>query len=575
MQFSTISTFTDWGSVAGCWGRPGVYRIFDYMKMSGIKDIYWRVFNGGYAMYPSKVAQVQDREGYDEWIRQRAYPQDTMSSVYLRECDFNRYDALPDAVEAANEFGINLHLWYSLFEDDHGGPFLCRFAKDHPEYWQTARDGSTYRGTLDFFFEEVRAYKLAIVDELLQYSTAGLMLDFARHNACPSSDAHGIHRFGYNPEIRAAFRDEDGRDPNDIPPADPAWLAFKQAYHTSLIAEIRRRMDATDACRELSMMIWPVDYATWACIDIQELTGQGMIQMLNAFSLKYTYNPRELLDEYAIMKAQVRDDDCRLLPGVMAYNGMYGADLDDCVRVAEENGIEELMLFEADALVKFNLLTTVRAANRGVPNYSRRLTATPVTADAEGEIDWSAVPERTEFLFNSGPKRDPVPSEKTAVQIAYTDEDLLFRFTCSDSHMDEALLPEPEDPHHRFYLDQLGPRTHFIYTFGVNVFIDPTHGHQDFFHFYLSPRDERMQETMVDETWAGEWSSEVETDDRKWTAVIRVPFASLGLPKPVPGEEWGINLLRGIRHAQETSCWFYVRWTQPYPDDMGHLVFGA
>ena len=91
-----------------------------------------------------RVAQVQDRAGYDEWIRQQAYPQETMSSLYLREVDFNRYDPLPDAVEAAAEFGVNLHLWYTIFEDDHGGPFLCRFAQDHPAYWQMARDGSTF-----------------------------------------------------------------------------------------------------------------------------------------------------------------------------------------------------------------------------------------------------------------------------------------------------------------------------------------------------------------------------------------------------------------------------------------------
>jgi len=573
MKLSAISTFTDWTSVAGCWGRPGVYRIFDYLQMAGIEDVYWRVYNGGLAMYPSQVAQVQDRGCYDEWLRQQAYPQETIKVAFLGEVDFNAYDPLPDAVEAAAEFGVRLHWWYTLFEDDHGGPFLSRFAKEHPEYWQTDRKGRTYRGTMDFFFDEVREYKLAIVDELLGYGGDGLFLDFVRHNACPSSDANGIHRFGCNPEIREAFRGERGTDPLDLPPDDAGWLEFKCAYMGSFIRDIRRRMDAAETCRELSFMAWPVDYARWACIDLPQLTRERAFQMVTSCSLRYSYSPREVIDQYETMKPQIRDAQCRILPGVMCYNGMYPADLDACAAAAEAHGIEELMLYEADGMVKHNLLTTVRALNLGVPNYKRVLKATRITPAEDGGIDWSDVPERTEFLFNSGPKAERVPSEKTAVRIACTDTEILFRFTCHDADMAQALAPVPEDPHHQFYLDALGPRIHIIYTFGVNVFLDPQLSHQDFHHFYVSPRNERLQETMSDDRWAGEWSSEVETDAEKWVATIRIPFASLGVTAPKPGDRWGANLLRGIRHAAETNCWYYLRWTQPYPDEMGALEF--
>ena len=80
------------------------------------------------------------------------------------------YNPIPDVIQASKETGINVHFWYSIFEDDHGGAYLCNFASDHPEYWQMDRDGRTYRGTLDFFFEEVRSYKLAVIDELLAHT---------------------------------------------------------------------------------------------------------------------------------------------------------------------------------------------------------------------------------------------------------------------------------------------------------------------------------------------------------------------------------------------------------------------
>ena len=102
MKISAITTLTDWTALAGCWGRPGVYRMVELLHIAGVRDVYWRVFNGGMAAYPSRVAQVQDRQAYDEWQRQQAYPQPTLRMAFLKECDFHHYDPIPDAVEAAN-----------------------------------------------------------------------------------------------------------------------------------------------------------------------------------------------------------------------------------------------------------------------------------------------------------------------------------------------------------------------------------------------------------------------------------------------------------------------------------------
>jgi len=573
MKIRAITTVSDWTSFGGCWGKVGVYRIFDYLKVAGITDIYWRVFDGGLAIYPSKVAQVEDKYVYDEWKKQQLYPQLTMSGEMKKAIDFNTFDPIADAVEVAKEFGINLYLWYTIYEDDHGGAFLCKFAKDHPEYWQMDKGGITYRGTLDFFYDEVRKYKLAIVDELLKYKTKGMMLDLVRHNACPSADADGIHRFGYNPEIRERYKKEYGTDPIDLASDDEQWLSFKRDYMTSFIKEIRAKMDATDTCKELSFMLWPVDYATWACIDVPLLTKENAVQMLCGFSLKYSYAPHEILLHHKVLKAQTESDKVKLLPGLCLYNGIYPPNIDDCAKIAEDNGIDELMLYEADKMVKFHSHGTVRAINTGVPNYKRKLQATRVEADDPNQIDWSKIPEYTEFLFSSGKKADPVPTEKTAAQFAYNNNEVIFRFTCFDSKMDVALTPIPEDPSHQYYLDALGSRTHTIYTDGVNVFLDPQLGHQNFYHFSVSPRNDRIQETMVDETWNGKWESTVETDDEKWVCTIRVPFKSVDMKKPEPGDCWGINILRGIRHAEETNIWFFITWNQPRPEELGLMEF--
>jgi hypothetical protein len=559
--------------VGGAWGKPGVYSILDQMRVAGITDLYWRAFNGGLANYPSKVAQVQDRYGYDEWQRQQLYPQPTICVEYLRMMDFHEYDPIRDAIAAAREFGINLHIWYTLYEDDHGGAFLGEFARERPQYWQMDREGRSYRGTLDFFYEEVRRHKLAVVDELLSYGAAGLMLDFVRHNACPSGDRDGIHRLGYNPEIRAHYRATHGADPCDLPAADAGWLAFKRELQTDFVRDVSHKLAARGPGKELSLMVWPVDNAQWLCLDVPALSAAGELQMLTSMSLKYSIRPQEGVDMYRCLTSQVDGAKTKVVPGICGYDGNYPGLVDDYVERAEAAGVEEMMLYESDAVVRSRLLTTVRAINLGRPNYKRTLRATRVTARTAAAIDWSTVPEYSDFSFNTGTKAEQVPSERTAVQIAYTKKEVVFRFTCHDADMAATLAPPKEYPEKQYYLDALGSRTFDYYVNSVNLFLDPQHSHQDYIHLGVSPQNERSQQAFSDEEWEQPWESAVTVQADRWIGTIRVPFASLRVQTPAPGTRWGINLLRGIRSKQETVIWFYIMWSLPFPDDMGHLEF--
>ena len=574
MKVRAISTFVDWGWTAGCWGKVGVYRTFDYMKQTGITDLYWRVFNGGRAMYPSKIAQVQDIQAYKDAEKINLYSQANMSMEWQRFTDFNTYNPIPDAIKAAKEFGVNLHFWYSIYEDDHGGYVLSKFAKEHPEYWQMDREGNTYRGTLDWFFPEVRKYKLAIIDELLKYKANGLMLDFVRHNGCPSSDKNGIHRFGYNPEIREHYKKTYGKDPIDLPPDEKQWLSFKREIQTSLVKEIRKKMDRKNTYNELSLMLWPVDYAKWACLDVPQLTREGIVDMLSGFSIKYTFEPQEAVNMHRILKSQSKNKKVKIISGISTSdNGISADHFNNYVETAEKAGVDEIMLHESDSIVRYNLGPTIRAINAGDPNYKRVLKATRVDETDPDKIPWKKVRAYTDFLYKAGDKTDQVPSEKTAVRLAYNKKELILKFTCYDSHMDIALSPVPENPHNQYYLDALGPRTNWYYVNSFNIFLDSDHSHIDFYHFGTSPNNERTQETYVLSDWSGKWSSSVNAKKNRWEGYIRIPFATLGKKTPVPEEIWGVNIMRGIRYADETVTWSQTFWQLPFPDDMPHLKF--
>jgi len=575
VNIRALCTFCDWTALGGAWGKPGLYSILDQMKVAGITEVYIRAFNGGLACYPSKVAQVQDRYGYDEWKKMQLYPQPTMSVEYLRVMDFHEYDPILDAVKAAEEFGIKLYIWYSMYEDDHGGAFLGQFARERPQFWQMDREGRSYSGTLDFFYDEVRQHKLAVVDELLAYGAEGLMLDFVRHNACPSADGNGVHRMGYNPEIRAHFKGKHGVDPIDLPADDPTWLAFKTDIQTSFVREISRKLHSTSPGKELSLMLWPVDNKKWLCLDVPELSAEGHIQMATSMSIKYSIRPQEGVDMYHCLRSQVDTAKTKVVPGICCYDGNYPDLVDDYVERAEAEGVDDMMLYESDAVLRSKLMMTIRSMNLGEPKYKRVLKAARVSTGSTLDIDWSCVPDYADFLFNSGVKAEQIPSEMTSVKIAYTDRELVFRFTCHDSNMPAALAPQVEQPEKQYYLDVLGSRTFYYYVNSFNIFIDPQHSHQDYIHLGVSPANERSQHAYSDEEWNEDWKSSVTAESDKWVGTITTPFDSLGVRAPSPGDRWGINPLRGIRAKEETNIWFYILWSLPFPDDMGHLEFGA
>ncbi len=574
MEIRTTTTFTDWTSMAGTWDRAGVCRVFEALRIAGIRHVYWRVFNGGLAMYPSRVAEVQGRQVYEAYTRNNPYPFTNRPLQYAREIDFNRFDALPVALEVAEEFGIHLHLWYTIYEDEHGLPFQTRFNAEHPQWWHMDREGHRYSGTFDFFYEEVRAYKMAIVEELLQYPVAGLMLDFVRHNATASSDANGIYRFGHNPEICEAFQQRHGADPLTLAPGDPAWMAFQQEINTSFVREIRERMNHTGRSLDLSLMLWPVDYARWACLDVHALCAENAVQLLSLFGLTYSMRPQEARNHYAIGRAQAPDPKVLVLPGMEVYNGVRGPQIDRFTEAAEQAGASGIFLHEADALIRYNCTSAVRAINLGRPNYKRGLKAMHLTdTEVQSSEQWAQQPVFKEFLLHFGKSESEVPSETTEFQIAYTDREIVVRFRCADRRMEAALAPPALSHQHQYFIDALRHRAPYFDMNSFSLMLDPTRACEDYFMFCVTPRQEKSTASYIDETWSCDWNAEVTADPEGWSGILRIPFAALGATPPQAGDTWSINLVRGIVGVGEKAIWYPIEAQKVCPYELGRLDF--
>ena len=71
-----------------------------------------------------------------------------------------------------HQIGLKIHAWVTINEDDHGWGWPSEFTKHHPEFRWVRRDGTPYHSQLSFAFPEVRDYKLAILEELLEATTS-------------------------------------------------------------------------------------------------------------------------------------------------------------------------------------------------------------------------------------------------------------------------------------------------------------------------------------------------------------------------------------------------------------------
>ncbi len=190
-----------------------------------------------------------------------------------------------------------------------------------------------------------------------------------------------------------------------------------------------------------------------------------------------------------------------------------------------------------------------------VPLLDASLDQIPLDPDA---AYWKDVPEIEPFILAdaSGPAR-----LRTRAKLARTDRALLLLYSCEDPHIWTSYTEHNQS----IFKEEV-----------VEAFLDPDSNLTDYFEFEVSPanvrfagevrwQDGRMNLQKMD---PGLIDSRVELDgtlndpsdtDRSWTALLIVPFESLGLDAPRPGDTWRGNLFRIDRGTEadpdEFSCW--------------------
>jgi uncharacterized lipoprotein YddW (UPF0748 family) len=178
--------------------------------------IYPVIWNAGYALFPSVVAQ---REGFQPFVWKGLQGQ----------------DVLADLVTQAHQRGLLVTPW---FEFGFMTPPSSELALQHPNWLTQKRDGSqTWVGAagevvwLNPFLPEVQELITNLVLEVVtRYDVDGIQFD--DHTSLPNE-------FGYDRYTVALYKKETKKDP-PANPQDPAWVRWRADKITAFMTQLNQ-----------------------------------------------------------------------------------------------------------------------------------------------------------------------------------------------------------------------------------------------------------------------------------------------------------------------------------------------
>jgi uncharacterized lipoprotein YddW (UPF0748 family) len=244
----------------------------DSLAQLNFNSLYPTVWNWGYTLYPSEVAQ--------NTIGVKIDPQEGLQ---------NR-DVLAEIITQGHEHQMSVIPW---FEFGFMAPADSKLAQLHPDWLTRRRDGSTVwlegkvheRVWLNPLHPEVQSFISDLLLELVRnYDLDGIQLD--DHFGYPS-------QFGYDPYTVSLYRQEHN---GQLPPLDeknPQWIQWRADKITAYMEQLFQQIKAVKEDviisvspnpQEFSKEEFLLDWAKWERKGlIEELIVQLYRNNMNAF----------------------------------------------------------------------------------------------------------------------------------------------------------------------------------------------------------------------------------------------------------------------------------------------------
>ncbi len=357
IRLASPVTLSDWmlRSPGPAWGPSGVHQVLDRAKECGWTAVYWRVWDGGKALYPSRLLEPSFKLDAVNYWRDR----DANIIAALERYDYGSWDSFREAIDYGHRIGLEVHAWLSLNEDDHGYGWSSRFAREHPQFVWVTRDGRRFRTQMSFAFPQVRAYKLECLRQILAYHPDGIFFDWIRTGDVrdnPQTDPAGVANYGYESPNLDHFRARYGVDAHDVPNDDPRWIAVRAEPQTEWMREAHAVIKAMYPRMPISVMTQhPWSYRGGAAdtpyagslsgllVDVKTWARLGLLDEV-VFAGYY----REGGDMEKAWRWLHDEVEGRVPVWMYAWNGTDAPTFRHAVELAEKLGAPQLLLWESD-----------------------------------------------------------------------------------------------------------------------------------------------------------------------------------------------------------------------------------
>ncbi|MEA3402371.1 MAG: carbohydrate-binding family 9-like protein [Armatimonadota bacterium] len=159
-------------------------------------------------------------------------------------------------------------------------------------------------------------------------------------------------------------------------------------------------------------------------------------------------------------------------------------------------------------------------------------------------------------------------SQPTVVRVVRDRRALYVAFECYEPLIDHLAR------------DHTGHDAEVWFDDSVELFIDPTHSHQRYYQFAVNCVGARFDRHMEDIDWTAPWRAATHIGEDRWSVEVAVPFATLGVRPPQPGDVFAANFCRNRKASSpesamhgEWSNWAPTQSQYHEPERFGHLIF--
>ncbi len=544
----------------------------------------------GYTIYPSKLDEQDPK--------------------------FVGYDPLAAMIREAHKRGMEVHSWVWVFRQGYAqnkGPIFTK----HPEWMAVNKWGETLSANGGLWvcpsIPEARRYLLSMFKEIVtNYDVDGLNLDYIRfENQFPTS-------YCYNDSCREKYKSTSGIDPITIDPISPAevdWHMWREDLVNTFVQQLTREAKAIrpevkisasvgsmpDAARVSLLQNWPhwvnnkwVDFLTPMAYTADADNFRKMVAsekisvdertiLLPGIGLHTQKTVDPMLEQIEITRS-MNTDGATLFASVYfkepwqtaLSSGPYPASAEIPFRkpgqrvqtllelankdLKKNPALAASYLNDAERLLGY---IAYRATPVGyiapippplviptnvLPLPTATVAKTTIAPVIDGKLDDPAwlTASSVQISYTAMGQTAPVATE---VRVAYDDTSLYVVYIASEPDMArlKAIVTKRDGP--AFYDDS------------AELFLDPWAKRHEYFQLSSNTLGARFDAKVNNTSVNPDWTTASTQNSGGWVLEAAIPFASLGVTAPKPGDKWFANF---TRNRWTTGRVEYLAWSVPY-----------